>query len=61
MTTTMPSQREIMNELKDRGIKDKFKCIFGGAPTSREWVDQIGADGWAENAADAVDIVKELS
>lgn len=61
MTTTMPSQREIINELKDRGIQDKFKCVFGGAPTSKEWVDQIGADGWAENAAEAVDIIRELS
>jgi len=61
MTTTMSSQREIMVELKDRCIQDKFKCIFGGAPTSKEWVEQIGADGWAENAAEAVEIVNELS
>ena len=61
MTTTMPSQREIVEELKDRGMEGKFKCIFGGAPTSKEWVDQIGADGWADNAADAVKIVNELS
>ncbi len=61
MTTTMPAQREIIAELKDRGIKDKFKCLFGGAPTSQEWADQIGADGWAENAAEAVDVVNELT
>jgi trimethylamine corrinoid protein len=61
MTTTMSSQREIMVELKERCIQDKFKCIFGGAPTSKEWVEQIGADGWAENAAEAVEIVNELS
>ncbi len=60
MTTTMPAQREIMEELKDRGVKDQFKCVFGGAPTSQEWTDQIGADGWAENAAEAVDVVNEL-
>ncbi len=60
MTTTMPAQREIMEELVDRGIKDKFKCLFGGAPTSQEWTDKIGADGWAENAAEAVDVVNEL-
>jgi len=60
MTTTMPAQREIMDELKDRGIKDQFKCLFGGAPTSQEWVDQIGADGWAGNAAEAVSVVTEL-
>jgi corrinoid protein of di/trimethylamine methyltransferase len=61
MTTTMPAQREIMDELKERGVKDKFKCLFGGAPTSQEWTDQIGADGWAENAAEAVDVVNELT
>ncbi len=60
MTTTMPAQREIVAELKDRGIKDQFKCLFGGAPTSQEWVDQIDADGWAENAAAAVDVANEL-
>lgn len=60
MTTTMPSQREIVKELKDRGIRDQFKCIFGGAPTSQEWADQIGADGWAENAAAGVDLAASL-
>jgi trimethylamine corrinoid protein len=60
MTTTMPAQREIIQELKDRGIRDKFKCLFGGAPTSQEWADQIGADGWADNAAAGVDLVTEL-
>lgn len=60
MTTTMPAQREIVTELKDRGLRDKFKCLFGGAPTSQEWVDKIGADGWAENAADAVKVLTEL-
>ena len=60
MTTTMPGQREIIKELKDRGIRDKFKCLFGGAPTSKEWVDSIGGDGWADNAAEAVNLVGEL-
>jgi trimethylamine corrinoid protein len=60
MTTTMPSQREIITELIDRGIRDKFKCLFGGAPTSQEWCDQIGADGWADNAAAGVELVTEL-
>ncbi|UCF93784.1 MAG: corrinoid protein [Desulfobacterales bacterium] len=61
MTTTMPAQREIIKELKDRGIRDQFKCLFGGAPTSQEWADEIGADGWADNAAAAVDLVTELT
>ena len=61
MTTTMPGQREIIRELEDRGIRDNFKCLFGGAPTSKEWVDSIGGDGWADNAAEAVNLVKELT
>lgn len=61
MTTTMPGQREIIKELKDRGIRDKFKCVFGGAPTTKEWVDSIGGDGWADNAAEGVNIVQELT
>ena len=60
MTTTMPAQREIIKELKERGIRDKFKCLFGGAPTSREWVESIGGDGWADNAAEAVNVVTKL-
>ena len=60
MTTTMPAQREIINELKDRDLRDKFKCVFGGAPTSQDWIDKIGADAWAENAAEAVNVISGL-
>jgi len=60
MTTTMPSQRDIVNGLIEEGIRDKVKCMFGGAPVSQEWVDRIGADGYADNAADAVRVAIEL-
>ena len=46
MTTTMPGQKEVIDILKDMGLRDKFKVIIGGAPTSKEWADKIGADGW---------------
>ena len=59
-TTTMPAQRDIVNLLKEEGIRDQFKCMFGGAPVSEEWVRSIGADAYAENAAEAVDKAKEL-
>ncbi len=61
MTTTMPSQREIIKELKERGLRDKFKCVFGGAPTTQEWVDSIGGDGWADNASAGVEVIRELA
>jgi len=60
MTTTMPAQREIIKALEEEGIRHKFKCLFGGAPVSPEWVAKIGADGYAENASEAIEKAKAL-
>ena len=60
MTTTMPGQKEVIDILKDMGLRDKFKVIIGGAPTSEEWAEKIGADGWGKDASGAVNIVKKL-
>ncbi len=60
MTTTMPGQKEVIDILKDMGLRDKFKVIIGGAPTSSEWADKIGADGWGKDASDAVKIVDKF-
>ena len=60
MSTTMFSQREIVNALKERKVRDQFKTMFGGARTTPEWIKQIGADGWAENGADAVTEARRL-
>ena len=59
MSTSMPSQKEIINALKERGVRDKFKVFFGGAPTSEEWVKSIGGDGWAENAPAGVEMISK--
>jgi methanogenic corrinoid protein MtbC1 len=53
MTTTMPGQKEIIELLKDKGIRDQYKVVIGGAPTGKEWADQIGADLWCEDANSA--------
>lgn len=55
MTTTMPAQRDIITVLKEEGIRDQFKCMFGGAPVSQEWVEKIGADAYADTASGAVE------
>ncbi len=60
LTTTMGHQKELEEALKEAGIRDKVKTIVGGAPASQEWADKIGADAYAENAADAVAKVKKL-
>ena len=60
MTTTMPAQRDIISLLKEEGIRDQFKCMFGGAPVSPEWVEKIGGDAYAETASEAVAKAKVL-
>jgi len=60
LSTTLPVQKEIIEALKAMGLRDKVKTIFGGAPCTAEWVEEIGGDGYAENAIEAVKIAKRL-
>ncbi|MFX0105025.1 MAG: B12-binding domain-containing protein [Candidatus Hodarchaeota archaeon] len=60
LTISMGFQREVISELQNRGLRDKYKVILGGSPTSKEWADEIGADGWADDAIEAVVLVKKL-
>lgn len=60
LTTTMVVQRDVIEALEDAGIREKVKVMVGGAPVSREWAEEIGADGYAEDAMRAVDIARDL-
>ncbi len=60
LTTTMPYQREVVEELKRMGVRDKYKVMVGGGPVTQEWTDRIGADGFGKDAIAAVKIAKEL-
>jgi len=60
MTTSMLGQKDLMQLINEEGIRSKVKCMFGGAPVSPEWVKEIGADGTAGNAAEAVLVAKKL-
>ena len=60
MTTTMPGQKEIIELLKEKGLRDRYKVVIGGAPTGQEWADQIGADLWCEDATSAPKMMAEL-
>ena len=51
---------EFVKELEDKGLRDKYKVIVGGSRTSDEWADEIGADGWADDAIEAVSLVDKL-
>lgn len=58
MTTTMPGQQEIIEILRDMGLRDRFHVTVGGTPVSKEWAEEIGADSWAENASQAVTVLE---
>jgi len=60
LTTTMVKQREVIEALKEQGLRDKVKIMVGGAPVTRDWVQRIGADGYSEDAIGAVAIAKNL-
>ncbi|MGQ9524365.1 MAG: corrinoid protein [Armatimonadota bacterium] len=60
LTTTMPSMKDTIAALQENGLRDKVKVIIGGAPVTQSYADSIGADGYAPDAASAVDKVKEL-
>lgn len=60
LTTTMPKMGETINALKEAGIRDQVKVMIGGAPVTVAYAEEIGADGYASNAASAVEKGKEL-
>jgi len=60
LSTTLPVQREVIQALKAAGVRDRVKVVVGGAPVTKEWAEDIGADGYAEDAAEAVNVVKKL-
>jgi len=60
LTTTMPSQKDVIDILKETGERDKYTILIGGAPTSQDWADEIGADGYGETAERAVSFALEL-
>ena len=60
LTTTMPNQQKTIEALKDAGLRDQVKVMIGGAPTTRAWADEIGADGYSEDAIEAVATAKGL-
>ena len=60
MTTTMPGMKEVINKLKEQGIRDSIKVMVGGSPISQKYAEDIGADGYSRNAVEAVEVAKRL-
>jgi 5-methyltetrahydrofolate--homocysteine methyltransferase len=60
LTTTMPAMKSTVEAIRDAGL-DGVKVIIGGAPITQEFADEIGADGYASDAASAVEVARELT
>ncbi|GAF83063.1 unnamed protein product [marine sediment metagenome] len=60
LTTTMPAQQKLEEELKKAGLKERYKTMVGGAPVTQRWANKIGADAFAENASTCVKLAREL-
>jgi len=60
LTVTRPFQADVINLLKERGIRERFKVLVGGGPTTADWAESIGADSWAADASETVKLIKRL-
>lgn len=60
LTTTMTGQRNVIEALDDMGLRSTVKVMVGGAPVTRGWAEEIGADGYSEDALGAVTLAKKL-
>ena len=61
LTVTMPSMRTTIDALKQAGVRDQVKIMVGGAPVTQQFADEIGADGYSDNASAAVALARRLS
>ncbi len=60
LTTTMDQMRVVIEALKQEGLRDGLAVMVGGAPVNKKYADGIGADGWAKDAVEAVDVARSL-
>jgi len=60
ITLSLDFQKQVIDVLIKNGVRDKYKVIVGGAPTSADWARKIGADAWADDSLEAVKKVNEL-
>jgi 5-methyltetrahydrofolate--homocysteine methyltransferase len=61
LTTTMSGMRKVVELVNDRGLKGRVKVVVGGAPLSKQFADEIGADAYGYDASNAVEVVKRLT
>ena len=60
LTTTMPEMQKVIEALQSEGLRDRVRVLVGGAPIDQKFAEQIGADGYGEDAAEAVQLARKL-
>ena len=60
LTTTMRNMKDVIEKLKSEGLRDNVKVLIGGAPTSKDFAAQIGADAYCKDAFEALDVLKSM-
>lgn len=60
LTTTMPEMRNVIETLKSKGLRDSLKVMVGGAPVDGAFAEKIGADGYGQDAAEAVELARRF-
>lgn len=60
LTTTMTNMQSTIEAIREAGLREQVRIIVGGAPITKSYADEIGADGYAEDASSAVRLVKEV-
>ena len=61
LTSSMPQQKKVIDALIENGLRNTVKVIIGGAAVNEKWASEIGADGYAEDAIDAIKVTKALT
>jgi len=60
LTTTMAYMPDLVDLLTEMGVRDKYRIMLGGGPVTPDWATEVGADGYGENATEAVEVAKRL-
>jgi dimethylamine corrinoid protein len=60
LTTTLIGQKDLIEALKGQGKRERYKVLLGGGAVTKAWADEIGADGYAQNAYGAVELAKSF-
>jgi methylmalonyl-CoA mutase cobalamin-binding domain/chain len=60
LTTTLPYQSDVIEELKAQGLRHRFKVLVGGGPASQEWANKIGADGYGKDGPEALTVARRV-